>query len=341
VRKYDINGNELWTRQFGTTGADDLSMVASDGVGVYVVGLTTGSLPGQQHNGGEDAFVRRYDVLGNEVWTRQFGTASIDRALGLALDATGVYVSGLTNGTLPGQNSAGGRDAYVRKYDRDGNELWTRQFGSTSNDDAATNLATDHSGLYVAGFVAGSLPSQITSGDRDAFVRRYDPSGSEQWTRQFGTATEDRPFGLVADASGAYVVGHTNAGLPGQVAAGGTDAFARKYDVNGNELWTRQFGTSGADRGLGATADPAALYIVGDTHGALPGQTSAGEVDAFLRVYDRSGNELFTQQLGTEAVDQAIGAVVGNPADLAAANLRRPDAVPLAAILNAEQRITH
>ena len=48
-----------------------------------------------------------------------------------------VYVGGLTSGALPGQVNAGtipgsmpsGADAFVRKYDFNANELWTRQFG--------------------------------------------------------------------------------------------------------------------------------------------------------------------------------------------------------------------
>ena len=37
--------------------------------------------------------------------------------------------------------------------------------------------------------------------------------------------------------------------LPGQTSAGGRDTYLRKYDANGNEFWTRQFGTAGMDAG--------------------------------------------------------------------------------------------
>ena len=45
-----------------------------------------------------------------------------------------------------------------------------------------------------------------------------------------------------------YIGGGT---LPGQTTAGGIDAFVRKYDPNGTEMWTRQFGTAGDDFALG------------------------------------------------------------------------------------------
>jgi len=49
------------------------------------------------------------------------------------VDASGVYVSGYAVGALPGQTNAGGGDAFLRKYDVNGNEVWTRQFGAQAN----------------------------------------------------------------------------------------------------------------------------------------------------------------------------------------------------------------
>jgi hypothetical protein len=63
-----------------------------------------------------DAFVRKYSHRGDELWTRQYGTSGFDRAMGIAVDATGVYVAGRTDGALPGQVNAGLIDAYVRKW---------------------------------------------------------------------------------------------------------------------------------------------------------------------------------------------------------------------------------
>jgi len=53
------------------------------------------------------------------------------------------------------------------------------------------------------------------------------------WIRQFGTSAQS----LTTDPSGnIYVVGEIGG------SSGGTEAFVRKYDSLGNELWTRQFG---------------------------------------------------------------------------------------------------
>ncbi len=104
-----------WIRQFGSSSIDNARGISVDASGIYVAGLTSGTLPGQTSAGSTDAFVRKYDLDGNEVWTRQFGTPSGDNARGISVDASGIYVAGGTDGTLPGQTSAGSTDAFVVK----------------------------------------------------------------------------------------------------------------------------------------------------------------------------------------------------------------------------------
>ena len=314
VRKYDLSGNEVWTRQFGTAGSDLLAGVSADGSGVYVVGTTDGALPGQSHAGAIDAFVRKYDSSGNEVWTRQLGTASNDVANSLSLDASGVYVGGFTGGALPGQISAGDADAFVRKYDVNGRELWTLQFGTQGIDSVTSGgLFADVSGLYVAGDTTGALPGEANAGGSDVFVRKFDVFGKGQWTRQFGGSDFDLARGIAVDARGIYVGGFTLGVLPGQSSAGGRDAFVRKYDLNGNEQWTRQFGTASLDHGHAVSSQAGSVYVFGRTDGAFPGQTSGGSTDAFVRKYDVNGTEVWTRQLGSASFDQAWGGSVRSP----------------------------
>jgi hypothetical protein len=317
VRKYDGSGNEVWTRQFGSSSNDMAEGVAIDGSGnVYVAGITWGTFPGQTSSGSGDAFVRKYDSAGNEVWTRQFGTSEDwDLADGVAVDASGnVYVAGDTIGALPEQTLSGDSDAFVRKYDATGNEVWTRQFGTSAGDSVA-EVAVDGSGnVYVTGFTLGALPGQTLSGDSDAFVRKYDASGNEIWTRQFGTSSSDGARGADVDVSGnVYVAGSTGGAFPGQTSSGSGDAFIRKYDGSGNEVWTKQFGTSASEDAGGIAVDNSGnVYVAGNIYsdGAFPGQTSSGNTDTFVRKYDGSGNEVWTRQFGSPESEDTYGVAV-------------------------------
>ena len=84
-----------------------------------------------------DAYLSKYDANGNLVWFRRFGTWQNDLGRSIAVDHTG-DVAGVTGGSFsnPNGSSSGGADAFVRKYDFDGNVQWTDQFGYTGYDDA-------------------------------------------------------------------------------------------------------------------------------------------------------------------------------------------------------------
>ena len=304
VRRYDAAGDVLWTQQFGTSGTDQAIGVAVGASGVYVVGATSGSFPGYASAGNFDVFVRKYDANGNPQWTQQFGSTDFDIAYGVAVDASGVYVVGQTFGTLPGQTSFGGADAFVSKFDLDGKPLWTHQFG-TGGDDDAGGVTVGASGVYVAGVVGGTLPGQVSSGGTDAFVRKYDANGNELWTRQFGTGAFDGAGGMTVDASGVYVDGVTSGTLPGQASAGDVDAFVRKYDASGNEVWTRQFGTSDNDGAAGIAANASGVHVAENIGAVAQGGF------AFVRKFDDAGNELWNFALDPGSGDEAHGVTAG------------------------------
>jgi len=134
---------------------------------------------------------------------RQFTTPGMDRAAGVAADASGIYVIG--NRPSPQGGSAG-----VRKYDSRGNELWTREFSVS----ALGNPATDATGVYVLGVAGGGVN----------VLRKYSAEGNELWTRQLDFSPHG---GLAADSTGVYVAGGNY-----------TSASVRKYGPDGAELWT-------------------------------------------------------------------------------------------------------
>ncbi len=245
-----------------------------------------------------------------EEWTRQFGSPVFDTALGIATDPAGnSYTAGYTLGPINFGTHLGSSDAFIRKYNSIGNVLWTRQFG-TSTDDQAFAVASDQAGnTFVAGYTAGSLPGEINIGLRDAFLRKYDTAGNILWTRQFGSGALDQAFGVGVDSSGnSYVVGYTDFILPGQTSLGLTDAFVRKYDSNGNIVWTRQFGTSQDDQAFAVAVDQAGNSVVaGYSNGTFAGQSNAGNIDAFIRRYDTNGNIVWTRQFGSASQDFANG----------------------------------
>src|SRR5919198_1784405 len=298
-----------WTAQFGTRYPDDADGVAIGPTGgLFVIGQTFGELPGQKNAGMIDAFVRRYDLSGAGVCPRQFGSNERDIPKGVTLDDAGnVYMVGQTFGTLPGQTSAGGWDAFLRKYTPTGDEVWTRQFGGGGAESAAS-VRVDHAGnAYVVGGTRAALPGQTNIGDYDGFIVKFDPAGNEVWVRQFGTKVEDYTLAVTLDRDGNPILaGETSGLMAGASAAGGLDGLVRKYDRDGNVIWTRQFGSPLDDFAVGASVSPAGdVLVVGTTSGALPGQKSEGDADAYMTAFSGNGDGLWTRQFGTPGVDDA------------------------------------
>jgi hypothetical protein len=76
----------------------------------------------------------------------------------------------------------------------------------------------------------------------------YDANGKELWTARRGASANDEALAVAFAPDGSVVVsGKTDSALSGQVSAGGADGYLRGYSASGLELFTRQFGTGGAD----------------------------------------------------------------------------------------------
>jgi hypothetical protein len=126
---------------------------------------------------------------------------------------------------------------------------------------------------------------------------------------------------VVANTRGIYVDGSGNVYVTGyvvgvfdqtQVSAGGYDAFVVKYDSSGNQRWVQQFGSPSTDVGVAVTTDASGnVYVAGNTNGSLGGVANAGGFDVFVTEFDPNGNQLWIQQAGSAALDEA-GAIVAD-----------------------------
>ena len=282
LTKFDPSGVELWSKKIGTTEIDESLSVAVDGVGnVYISGRTEGNLEGL-NAGSYDAFLMKLDPSGTELWSQQIGTSANDRGYSVAVDSVGnAYISGSTLGNLGGP-SAGSTDVFLMKFDPSGTELWTQQIGTPAID-VSRSVAVDGAGnAYISGYTTGGLGGSNT-GSYDAFLTKFDPSGTDLWTQQIGTTTHDLSISVAIDVVGnAYISGYSFGSLGGS-NAGSYDAFLTKFDPSGTDLWTQQIGSMDTDRGTSVAVDNAgSVYIGGETHGSLAGPYMGGGADTFL-----------------------------------------------------------
>jgi hypothetical protein len=309
---------QQWVQQFGTSSNDYAYDIQVDAEGrIYVVGSTNGALQGS-NQGGRDAFIALADPTGNIQSIQQFGTANSDVFSGVALGSNGrIYAAGAQNVAAPrlGNLRGSGKGA-IAIYGRSGNQLNASQQVSFSegNITAGSHIAIDQSNsVYVAG---GALNINFLSVTSKAFVVKYNRNGRPQSLHQdirnitnTGAATS-----VAVDAQGnIYVAGVTNARIQADIdnPYTGGDAFVAKFDSSGKQLWFDTLGTPETDTARRLAVDRQGnVYVVGNTEGALPGNSSAGGVDAFVAKYNSNGRRQWVNQFGTPGLDEAQGVAV-------------------------------
>ncbi len=293
-----------WPVQFGTTGDDWQGGISNDNSGsVYTAGYTNGTFPGNTNQGAYDASITKYNPDGSQAWIKQFGTTANDSSSGVGNDSAGnVYATGTTEGSFAGSTLQGTYDAFITKYNTNGTQAWVKQFG-TAAQDYASGISVDGNGnSYIAGNTWGTFTGNTTQGAYDAFIAKYDTSGTQTWVKQFGTSSDDTATSLILDGSSntILVTGTTSGSFTGTTNQGGQDIFVSKYDINGTQTWVKQLGTTSTDTSTGISSDSTGnVYVSGYTTGAFSGNTNKGSTDGFLAKYSATGTLAWVKQLGT------------------------------------------
>ena len=299
LTKWNRQGDRVWaqtldsapdgTIEYDTEGADFGSSISTDGNGnIYIAGTTDRSI--RNLGGTQDGFVAKYNPGGRLIWSDELDSNRDDAARSVFSDDLGnTYVVGVTDGNLGGDN-AGDTDLFLRKYDVLGNEVWTRQIGSSAADgyfdefDRDAVAAVDGEGnIYLVATTEGEFDGQSHAGGRDIAIAKYNADGDRVWTKQIGTDRDDRAWGVSVDrANTVYITGETRGNLNGHVNAGGWDAVTIALDGDGNHLVTETLATEADDRAFDIRIDSQGnVYQVGSTAGALTG-SGTGNDDAWI-----------------------------------------------------------
>ncbi len=235
------------------------------------------------------------------MWIDQIGTVENDYMWAIAQDGTGgAFVAGQTSGSLGGP-AEGDNDAWIARYDSQGNMNWLYQFGTSGGDWANALAPDDEGGVFVAGTTWGSLGGP-NAGSRDAWIARYDDAGNQIWVSQLGTRAIEEAYALASDGvDGVYMAGIT-AGDLGGPRSGPFDAWLARFDAEGHQIWLRQFGvyTEYVEANSLAPDGSGGVFVAGYTTGDLGGP-NAGWSDVWIARFDAAGNRIWLHQFGTNA----------------------------------------
>jgi len=180
-------------------------------------------------------FLAKYNPDGSIAWLVNIGNKDATNLKGLNVDSQGnIVISGqfrstteacvfgstnttTTNPSIP-LTSAGVQDAYLAKYDTNGNLLWAYDIGQGTGDDRGFGVVTDsNDNIYVGGYFVSSsftilgaaapLTKTVGNTGGDGYIVKYTSAGSYLWHKHFSSPTYARNTGgiALAPSNGVYI----------------------------------------------------------------------------------------------------------------------------------------
>lgn len=237
----------IWERIYGS-GYDEACCIATTSDDAIIVA----------GNKGGDFWLLKIDPSnGDTLWTQTYGGTGWDGCQKVQQTADGGYI-------LVGYTGSFGTSyqIYLVKTDSAGNMLWHSILGGVD-----TEFAYDVQQTADGGYIIAATTYSFGAGECDAYILRTDNVGYELWTKTYGGSARDRIRAVDLTSDGGYVF----AGWTESFGAGGPDFWVIKTDANGDTLWTRTYGGSGADYALSIEQTWEGGYIIGgptDSYGA-------------------------------------------------------------------------
>ena len=269
----------LWTKTFGGNNYDVGKCVQQTADSGYIItGFTTSN-----GNTGRNVWLIRTDINGDTLWTKTYGGIYWDEASSVQQTSDGGYI--ITGYTKSYGNGGGHSDVWLIKTDAVGDTMWTRTFGSFSDDYGYSVKQTADSGYIVTGQTLN-----IGTGN-NVYLIKTDASGDSLWTKSFGGSTHEAGYSVLQNTDGGYFI----TGVTWSPFASLRDVLFIKTNNAGDTLWTRVFGNLMSDdwsHSVQQTADGG--YIIS-------GETTtfgAGGYDVWLIKTDAAGDTLWTKTFG-------------------------------------------
>ena len=275
--KYDATGNLVYATIMGGSGDDNIISVNAVNGCAIVTGATSSadfpSTDGTSFQGGtNDITITKYDALGNIAFSNIYGGSGSDHIFSgeahVETDGTYIYLAGSTDSadfpTTDGTINTGGYDVYVRKYDLQGNLIFSTLIGSSAND-YPDDIVVQGGEVYVSGEYRNS-DFPVTTGtteDDGAFVWKLAANGATAYATTYGTFSNigSNLSGIYVDAGGSVylpVAGNVSVATDNeQLSTEGL--FVGKFNPDGT-LCSSNFITSAGNRNFNTCPS-----MVGDT----------------------------------------------------------------------------
>lgn len=195
---------------------------------------------------------------------------------------------------------------------------WVNNLGSLYYDHIS-GLEYVNGNVYICGYYSGQMNASVSKGATDAFIAKFDASGTILWLKSFGGAGEDRAHDFAYDNEGNFII----SGYFRNVLYFGSDSlssidrediFVISIDSLGNFNWGKSFGGPGAQSASAVHVDSKnRISLSGYFEQTLQADSlqlqSMGVRNAFVLQLDSVGNCLWAKRMGGRLYDEGLNLV--------------------------------
>ncbi|MDX1666195.1 MAG: PQQ-binding-like beta-propeller repeat protein, partial [Saprospiraceae bacterium] len=174
--RIDEQGEELWSKQYGDEDDDQGRAVVVLDDGFAFVGNS------DNPNGfDKDIVLYKVDTEGRTIWTRRIATLENEEGNDLVASRNGdISITGLIN-----DNS----DAFIARFDSDGDQKWMRAFGGPLGDAAKSIIELPNGDLVVVGF------TELNEVNVNILLAKLSAAGEIIWINDLGEPSEKFEMG--------------------------------------------------------------------------------------------------------------------------------------------------
>ena len=300
---------------------------------------------------GQRLSIVNYDLSGNTISTKTFGNDSVinNTLIDYKFDLTNhVYL--LQDEKLGFYKSK----IVLQKYSLDGNLIWVEQIYNTNDTSfkpVSIGLIND-SCLFVTAFKVYDyplVPGDVIDTKSLPYIYAYNSNGNEQWEREFNPNSEISHFsyGIIPYNNTALLFGANyssyrclvKVGLDMSIATindigienginkllftsdnqliiSGLSYRISKIDLNGNQIWTKNYSTNlpanvYGDEIRSMIQDSAGnIYVTGKHYGDEYGTSNYSNADILTLKYDNNGNLIWQNRYEYGVNNADIGNII-------------------------------
>ena len=298
LMRYDNNSNLKWSKVLKSNGRtyfyEAVEMSNGD---LVLVGKIASSDLGFENKGKEDAVICRFNKYGELKWKKSFGGSGADYFSNVAECKNGdIVVLGNTDSVDEGISNRGKRDVVLKKYNANGDEIWTSYFGG-NGDDIMSSLIIDNNKIIMAGQSYSTNAGFQNKGRVDALILEYDLDGSLLNTNSYGTTSGDIFYEIIKTKYNNYIT----------VGSEGDNAVISKLNENMIVIDKYELYEDGYEYYFEDIIESSDgnLIVIG-----YKANYDWDNVSAFMMKYDMNGNRIWTRENATNDDEEYLRGVI-------------------------------